>query len=98
MWLVLSLSVPTYKVGASPSGAAGGRCRARPTLKASVHQDYHQLPSGLWESLDLGTLINASSLPSAGPGGAHGTTRGRAGTRVQAALSPLLPCSPPGLP
>lgn len=99
MWLVLSLSVPTYKVGASPLGLPED-CRARPTLKASGSSgDYHQLPSGLWESLDLGTLINASSLPSARDLQEEPMEpRGRAGTRVQAALSPLLPCSPPGLP
>lgn len=75
-------------------------CRARPTLKVHIHQwDYHQLPSGLWESLGLGALMNASSLHSVG--GLQEEPMepwGWAGTRVQAALSPLLLCSPPSLP
>lgn len=86
-------------MGASPLGLLED-CRARPTLKVHVHQwDYYQLPSGLWESLGLGTLMNASSLPSAGGLQEEPMeTRGRAGTRMQAALSPLLLCSPPSLP
>ena len=98
MWLVLSLSVPTCKVGASPRAAGGLQGQAHPKGQCSSG-DYHQLPSGLWESLGLGTLINASSLPSARDLQEEPMEpRGRAGTRVQAALSPLLPCSPPSLP
>ena len=97
MWLVLLLSVPTCKKGASPLGLPED-CRARPTLKGSVHQgtttNSPQACGSPWAwDTDKCLISSQREGPSGGAHGTMGTGRDMCAGSTVSSRAPL-PASP----